>query len=125
MAADDGIDERISCYSNTSKKHRGHLFRAIPVGYAVFEWRWEDGSSYIQTMYDQILNMIDKQSRARKSDYSRSIDWAISQCEAYDILFSDQVSEHDKELLENIREINVQELLLSSAHLIESNKQRR
>jgi hypothetical protein len=38
------IDERISNYSNSSRKHRSHFMRAIPSTYQVFEWRWQDGS---------------------------------------------------------------------------------
>ena len=115
------IDQRISHYSNSSQKHRNHLFRAIPLGYAIFEWRWKDGS-FIQAMYDSILKMLDKQSRARNVDYSRQIDNEISQCERYSVLFPELVSKNDKELLKDLFEINIQELLSSSQHLIEANK---
>ena len=62
------IDERISHYSNSSQKHRSHLLRAIPSYYSVFEWYWKDGS-FVEAQYNLILNLIGKQSRARKVDY--------------------------------------------------------
>lgn len=117
------IDEKISCYSNTSKKHRNHLLRAIPSNYKVFEWRWQDGS-FIEYKYNSILGMIDKQSRARVYDYSRSIAESIDLCKDYAKCFPGNISEYDNQLLVDINTINVQELLSSSAHLIESNKQR-
>ena len=117
------IDERISHYSNSSRKHRNHLFRAIPSTYSVFEWRWQDGS-FIECKYNSILGMIDKQSRARVYDYSRSIAQSIDLCKDYAKCFSDNISEYDNQLLADIDTINVKELLSSSAHLVESNKKR-
>lgn len=117
------IDERISNYSNSSRKHRNHLFRAIPSTYKVFEWRWQDGS-FIECKYNSILGMIDKQSRARVYDYSMSIAQSIDLCKDYAKCFTDNISEYDNQLLADINTINVQELLSSSAHLVESNKQR-
>lgn len=117
------IDEGISNYSNSSRKHRNNLMRAIPSNYSVFEWRWKDGS-FIECTYNSILGMIDKQSRARVSDYSRAIAKSINLCTDYEILFPDQISDYDKQLLVDIMQININELLSSSAHLIEANKNR-
>jgi len=117
------IDERISHYSNSSQKHRNHLFKAIPSTYSVFEWRWQDGS-FIECKYNSILGMIDKQSRARVNDYSSSIAQSIDLCKDYAKCFPDSISEYDNQLLVDINTINIQELLSSSAHLVESNKQR-
>lgn len=117
------IDQRISQYSNSSQKHRSHLFRAIPSHYSVFEWNWNDGS-FIDSQYHVILNLIDKQSRARKVDYSNQIAKLIDLCNEYIELFQEEVSEEDHILLDQVNTIDIHELLLSSKHLIEANKAR-
>lgn len=117
------IDERISDYSNTSRKHRNHFLRAIPSYYNVFEWYWNDGS-FIYTQYHQILLLIGKQSRARRVDYSNQIAKLIDLCNQYAELFQEEVSEEDHILLDQINTINIQELLSSSQHLIEANRAR-
>ena len=117
------IDERISHYSNSSQKHRNHLFKAIPSHYSVFEWHWRDGS-FIDTQYHQILLLIGKQSRARKVDYSNQIAKLIDLCNKYAELFQKEISAEDHILLDQINTINIKELLSSSQHLIEANKAR-
>ena len=115
------IDERISHYSPSSQKHRNHLLRAIPSNYSVFEWRKDDGS-FIEAQYNVILNLIGKQSRARKVDYSNQIKRLIDLCDKYSNIF--MIEEKDKVLLDEIDTININELLSSSKHLIEANKAR-
>ena len=115
------IDERISHYSNSSQKHRSHLLRAIPSDYSVFEWYWKNGS-FIEAQYNVILNLIEKQSRARKVDYSNQIKRLIDLCNEYLNLFT--IEEKDKVLLDDINTININELLSSSKHLIEANRAR-
>ena len=117
------IDERISNYSTSSRKHRNHLMKAIPSTYQVFEWYWRDGS-FIYVQYNQILLLIGKQSRARKVDYSNQIARLIDLCNKYAELFHEEISEENQILINDINTINIQELITSSAHLIESNKQR-
>ena len=117
------VDQRISHYSNSSQKHRSHLFRAIPSHYSVFEWHWNDGS-FIDTQYHVILNLIDKQSRARVYDYSNQIAKLIDLCNEYVELFHEEVSAEDHILLDQINTIDIHELLLSSQHLIEANRAR-
>ena len=117
------IDQRISNCSNSSQKHRNHLFKAIPSNYSVFEWHWSDGS-FIDSKYHVILELIDKQSRARKVDYSNQIAKLIDLCNEYAELFQEEVSEEDNILLDQIKTIDIHELLLSSQHLIEANKAR-
>ena len=117
------IDERISTYSNSSKKHRNHLLRAIPSNYSVFEWYWRDGS-FIYTQYHQILLLLNKQSRARKVDYSDQISKLIDLSIEYSELFQEDIKESDLIMLGELKQINIQELLSSSKDLIESNKQR-
>lgn len=117
------IDQRISRYSNSSQKHRNHLFRAIPSYYSVFEWNWSDGS-FIDTKYHVILDLIDKQSRTRKFDYSNQIARLIDLCNEYVELFQEEVSAENHVLLDQINTINIQELLSSSQHLIEANRAR-
>lgn len=117
------IDQRISTYSISSQKHRNHLLRAIPSHYSVFEWHWNDGS-FIYTQYHQILLLIGKQSRARKVDYSNQISKLIDLCNEYAELFQEEISAENHILLDQINTINIQELLLSSQHLIEANRAR-
>lgn len=115
------IDQRISCYSNSSQKHRRHLLNAIPSNYKVFEW-YQNTGSYIFCNYDQILIYLSKQLRARKVDYSHLVSNLIDLSNEYAELF--EISENDKELLEKLNEINVNDLISSSKDLIESNRQR-
>ena len=117
------IDQRISNYSNSSRKHRNHFLRAIPSNYSVFEWNWNDGS-FIGSKYHQILLLIGKQSRARKIDYSNQIERLIDLCNEYAELFKEEVSAEDHILFNQINTINMSELLSSSQHLIEANKTR-
>ena len=115
------IDQRISNYSNSSQKHRSHLLRAIPSNYSVFEWRKDDGS-FIETQHNIILQLIDKQSRARKVDYTNQIERLIDLCNKYVELFQEEISSEDHILFDQINTIDIHELLLSSKHLIEANK---
>ena len=116
------INERISHYSPISQKHRSKLLRAIPSDYSVFEWYWKDGS-FIEAQHNVILNLIGKQSRARKVDYSNQIKRLIDLCNEYSNLFT--IEEKDKVLLDDINTtIDINELLSSSKHLIEANRTR-
>lgn len=117
------IDQGISNCSNTSRRHRSNLVRAIPSNYSVFEWHWS-GGSFIDSQYYVILELIDKQSRARKVDYSNKIAKLIYLCNEYAELFQEEVSSENHILLDQINTINIQELLSSSQHLIEANKAR-
>ena len=117
------IDERISRYSNSSRKHRNHLLRAIPSNYSVFEWNWRDGS-YIEEQYNTILNLIDKQSRARVYDYSNQIERLIDLSIEYSQVLKEEVEESDLELLHWLKSINMSELIASSKDLIEANNHR-
>ena len=117
------INKGISNCSNSSQKHRNHLIRAIPSNYSVFEWHWSDGS-FIDRKYHVILKLIDKQSRARKVDYSNQIAKLIDLCNEYAELFQEEVSAEDHILLDQINTIDIQELLSSAQHLIEANRAR-
>ena len=117
------IDQSISTYSNSSQKHRSHLLRAIPSDYSVFEWYWKDGS-FVEAQYNVILNLIEKQSRARKVDYSNQIAKLIDLCNEYVELFQEEVSAEDKELLNDINNIDIKEVESSSKNLIEANNNR-
>ena len=117
------IDQRISTYSNSSQKHRNHLLRAIPSNYSVFEWRKDDGS-FIETQHDIILQLIDKQSRARKVDYTNQIERLVDLSIEYSQVFKEEVEESDLELLHLLKSINMSELIASSKDLIEANNNR-
>lgn len=117
------IDQRISTYSNSSQKHRNHLLRAIPSNYSVFEWYWRDGS-FIEAQHDIILQLIDKQSRARKVDYSNQIERLIDLSIEYSQVLKEEVEESDLELLHELKSINMSELIASSKDLIEANNHR-
>lgn len=114
------IDERISTYSNSSRKHRNHLLRAIPSNYSVFEWRKDDGS-FIETQHNIIIQLIDKQSRARKVDYTNQIERLIDLSIEYSQIFKKEVEESDLELLHGLKSINISEIITSSKDLIEAN----
>lgn len=115
------IDQRISCYSNTSKKHRNHLLNAIPSNYKVFEW-YQNAGSFIETMHDNLIDLIKKQSRARKVDYTNQIVKTISDCNDYASIFNDELTEQDKALLDMVVNIDTINLVESSKHLIEANQ---
>lgn len=115
------IDQRISHYSNSSQKHRNHLFRAIPSHYSVFEWHRNDGS-YIDSQYHKILLFVEKQLRARKTLYYGQIVKLIDLCNKYAELFIEEVSIEDKALLNDINNIDIKEIESSSKNLIEENK---
>ena len=117
------IDQRISNYSNSSRKHRTHFLRAIPSNYSVFEWRKDDGS-FIKTQYDIIIQLIDKQSRARKVDYTNQIERLVDLSIEYSEVFKEEVEESDLELLHELKSINMSELIASSKDLIEANNNR-
>ena len=110
------IDERISCYSNSSQKHRRHLLNAIPSTYQVFEWRWQDGK-YIECMQNEILGLIDKQSRSKKIDYIPKIKEIISLCNEYDRLF-----QNDKDSCKNIILDEINSIDLDSISKYKENK---
>jgi len=117
------IDQRISTYSNSSQKHRNHLLRAIPSNYSVFEWYWDNGS-FINIQYHQILFLIEKQSRARKVDYTNQIERLIDLSIEYSQVFQEEVSDEELELLHELKSINMSELIASSKDLIEANRAR-
>lgn len=117
------IDQRISTYSSSSHKHRSHLLRAIPSNYSVFEWRKDDGS-FIEAQHDIILQLIDKQSRARKVDYTNQIERLVDLSIEYSQVLKEEVEESDLELLHWLKSINMSELIASSKDLIEANNHR-
>lgn len=117
------IDQRISTYSNSSQKHRNHLLRAIPSNYSVFEWYWRDGS-FIEAQHDIILQLIGKQSRARKVDYTNQIERLIDLSIEYSQVFKEEIEESDLELLHELKSINMSELIASSKDLIEASNHR-
>lgn len=117
------IDQRISTYSSSSHKHRSHLLRAIPSNYSVFEWRKDDGS-FIEAQHDIILQLIGKQSRARKVDYTNQIERLVDLSIEYSQVLKEEVEESDLELLHWLKSINMSELIASSKDLIEANNNR-
>ena len=117
------IDQRISTYSNSSQKHGNHLLRAIPSNYSVFEWRKDDGS-FIEAQHDIILQLIGKQSRARKVDYTNQIERLVDLSIEYSQVLKEEVEESDLELLHWLKSINMSELIASSKDLIEANNHR-
>ena len=117
------IDQRISTYSNSSQKHRNHLLRAIPSNYSIFEWRKDDGS-FIEAQHDIVLQLIGKQSRARKVDYTNQIERLVDLSIEYSQVLKEEVEESDLELLHWLKSINMSELIASSKDLVEANNHR-
>ena len=78
------VEDRIANYSNTSRKHFGCLMSATPSYYNVFR---TDTSNPLGFYIDKINNLLTKQARARKSDYTREIRDYINEAFAYTRFF--------------------------------------
>ena len=75
------IDHRIANYSNSSQKQASHLRRAISPHIHTFEYDF----SYdpLDWYLEQVMTLLDKQSRARKVDYTSQAAYYIKQALAY------------------------------------------
>ena len=75
------VNSEIADYSNSSRKHANHMYRAIPSFYEIFEWDF--GNNIYEERLDKILKLLDMQSRARSRDYSLEIKKLILNTKKY------------------------------------------
>lgn len=117
------IDSNVSGYSNTSRKHTTHLYRAIPGYYSVFEW--ELCEDFITCKRNEIFKLIDMEARARKVSYlphiKRIIDNVNKYIEVHEIK---KLSKEVKAHLKDIESIDIDNLIESSAEVIKKDKER-
>ncbi len=91
------VEDRIANYSNTSRKHFGCLRDATPIYYNIFR---TDTSDPLGFYIDKINELLTKQSRARKSDYTREIRKYINEAYNYTTFFNqDKRSSNYKAIL--------------------------
>ena len=117
------IDSNVSGYSNTSRKHTTHLYRAIPGYYSVFEWEFcED---FITCKRNEILKLIDMESRARRVSYLPQIKRIIDNVNKYiEVHEIKKLSKESKVHLKDIKSIDIDNLIESSADVIKKDKER-
>ena len=117
------IDSNVSGYSNTSRKHTTHLYRAIPGYYSVFEWEFcED---FITCKRNEIFKLIDMESRARKVSYLPQIKRIIDNVNKYiEVHQIKKLSKESKAHLKDIESIDIDNLIESSAEVIKRDQER-
>ena len=117
------IDSDIAGYSNTSRKHTNHLYRAIPGYYSVFEWDFSE--DFITCKRNEIFKLIDMESRARKVSYLPQIKRIIDNVNKYiEIHQIKKLSKEVKVHLKDIKSIDIDNLIESSAEVIKKDKER-
>ena len=117
------IDSNVSGYSNTSRKHTTHLYRAIPGYYSVFEW--ELCEDFITCKRNEIFKLIDMESRARKVSYLPQIKRIIDNVNKYiEVHEIKKLSKESKVHLKDIKSIDIDNLIESSAEVIKKDKER-
>ena len=106
------VDENISGYSNSSRKHANHMHRAIPSYYKIIEYPFD--AEPFEYYYHKIMECIKLQKRARVTDYSYQIKKYINQ--------ANNLAEYKKaksnKFLKMINKIDVDKIIESSADLI-------
>ena len=117
------IDSNVSGYSNTSRKHTTHLYRAIPGYYSVFEW--ELCEDFITCKRNEIFKLIDMESRARRVSYLPHIKRIIDNVNKYiEVHQIKKLSKESKVHLKDIKSIDIDNLIESSAEVIKKDKER-
>lgn len=117
------IDSNIAGYSHSSQKHMNHLRRAIPGNYSVFEW--EFGEDFITCKKNEIFKLIDMESRARKVSYLPQIKRIIDNVNKYiEIHEIKKLSKESKAHLKDIKSIDIDNLIESSAEVIKRDQER-
>ena len=93
------VEDRIANYSNTSRKHFNCLMSATPSYYNVFR---TDTSNPLGFYIDKINELLIKQSKARKSDYTREIRAYINEAFAYTRFFKQDKRSADYKAILNL-----------------------
>ena len=118
------IDSNVSGYSNTSRKHTTHLYRAIPGYYSVFEWDFSE--DFITCKRNEIFELIKKEARARKVSYLPQIQRIIDNVNKYiEVHEIKKLSKESKVHLKDIKSIDIDNLIESSAEVIKRDQERR
>ena len=117
------IDSKVAGYSNTSRKHTNHLYRAIPEYYSVFEWDFSE--DFITCKKNEIFELIKKEARARKVSYLPQIQRIIYNVDEYiEVHEIKKLSKEVKDHLKDIKSIDIDNLIESSAEVIKRDKER-
>ena len=117
------IDSNIAGYSHSSQKHTTHLYRAIPGNYSVFEWDFSE--DFITCKRNEIFKLIDMESRARKVSYLPQIKRIIDNVNKYiEVHKIKKLSKEVKVHLKDIKSIDIDNLIESSAGVIKKDKER-
>ena len=114
------IDTRIANYSNSSQKQANHLRRAIPYGITTFEYDFSANSAP-EWYLEQCMLLLDKQSRARKSDYTSDIIRYLNEALKYISMYKyDKRKSTYKQLM--ALDANRNDMLAQVADIIEADK---
>lgn len=117
------IDSNIAGYSHSSQKHTTHLRRAIPGNYSVFEWDFSE--DFITYKRNEIFKLIDMESRARKVSYLPQIKRIIDNVNKYiEVHQIKKLSKEVKAHLKDIKSIDIDNLIESSAEVIKRDQER-
>ena len=117
------IDSRVAGYSNSSRKHTNYLYRAIPGYYSTFEWDFSE--DFTTCKRNEIFKLIDMESRARKVSYLPQIKRIIDNVNKYiEVHEIKKLSKESKAHLEDIKSIDIDNLIESSAEVIKKDKER-
>ena len=117
------IDSNIAGYSNSSRKHTNYLYRAIPQNYSTFQWEFcED---FITCKRNEIFKLINMEARARKVSYLPQIKRIIDNVNKYiEVHQIKKLSKEVKAHLKDIKSIDIDNLIESSAEVIKKDKER-
>ena len=116
------VNSRIAGYSNSSRKHANHMYRAIPSFYEIFEWDF--GNNIYEERLDKILKLLDMQSRARSRDYSLEIKKLILNTKKYSEIHT-SMEKREKKILKEILSVDIDNIIESSKELIKRDKERK
>ena len=111
------VDENIAGYSNTSRKHANHMRRAIPSYYKIIEYPFN--MEPFEYYYNQIIQCIRLQKRARVTDYSHQIKKYISQAN----ILAEYKKLKSNKFLKIVNKIDVNTIIESSEDLIKKHQE--
>ena len=117
------IDSKVAGYSNTSRKHANHLYRAIPQNYSTFQWDFSE--DFITCKRNEIFKLIDMEARARKVSYLPQIKRIIDNVNKYiEVHEIKKLSKKSKAHLKDIESIDIDNLIEYSAEVIKRDQER-
>ena len=117
------VNSRIAGYSNSSRKHANYMHRAIPSNYDIFEWDFSE--DFITCKRNEIFKLINMEARARKVSYLPQIKRIIDNVNKYiEIHQVKKLSKEVKAHLKDIKSIDIDNLIESSAEVIKRDQER-